>query len=72
MVTDVLLKYIQNAVNPNQEELESWKFEKIFIPHYVSRVICNMFFFFFLSFRKMDKVVELVGGGSVINDAFHV
>ena len=57
-----LWKYIQNNVSPKPEELESWSFERMFIPHYVSCVTCHeshvtchlshVFFFklFFLSF----------------------
>ena len=35
-------KYIQSTVNPKQEELESWNFERMFIPHYVSCVMCHV------------------------------
>ena len=39
-LSDGLWKYIQSTVNPKPEELESWNFEKMFIPHYVSPVTC--------------------------------
>ena len=43
---------------------------------HVSHVTCQLshvfFFFFFLFFKKMDKGVELVGGGSVINGAYPI
>ena len=39
----------------------------------VSRVMCHIKKnLFFLSLKKVDKVVELVGGGSVINGAYPV
>ena len=37
---------------------------------HLSRVTCHMYFFF--PEKKLDKVVELVGGGSVINGAYPV
>ena len=67
-----------NTVNPKQEELESRNFESMFIVHYVSYVMCHVSHFtchvslitchiFFLikkiSLKKLDKGVELVGGG---------
>jgi hypothetical protein len=73
---------VAGAVIPKPEELGSWNFERMFIPHYVSYVMCRMsnFFFFFFTFlilfffivKIFDKVVELVGGGSVINGAYPV
>ena len=36
---------------------------------HVSGVTCNHFFLFFFSSFFIDKVLELVGGGSVINGA---
>ena len=42
MVTHGLLKYIQNTVNPKPKELGSQNFERMFIPHYVSCVMCHM------------------------------
>ena len=64
--------------NPKPEELESWNFESMFIVHFVSYVMCHMSpvtchlssvtcIFLKLSFNKLDKGVELVGEGSVIN-----
>ena len=74
---------VAGAVIPKPEELGSWNFERMFIPHYVSYVMCRMsnyliFFFyifntiFFFNVKIFDKVVELVGGGSVINRAYPV
>ena len=68
---------LQHIINPKPLELGSWNFERMFTPHHVSCVICHashvrchvscvMFFFF------SDRVVELVGGGSVINGAYPV
>ena len=37
-----LLRHIQNTDNPKPEELESWNFERMFIPHYVSSVTCHV------------------------------
>ena len=34
--------------------------------------ILLIFFFFFFTLKKFDKVVELIGGGSVINGAYTV
>ena len=51
--------------------------ESSLVTCHMSRVTCHMSFFsfFFLvkkskNLKKMDKVVELVGGGSVINGAY--
>ena len=89
-------KLLPSTFNPKWEELGSWNFERMFIPHYVScvmthvscvtchmsHVTCHMSpvicplshvnFFplktktnkkLLLSFKKLDKVVDLVGGG---------
>ena len=39
---------------------------------HVSRVTGHLSFFFYMSLKKLDKVVELVVGGSVINGAYPV
>ena len=33
---------IHNIINPKPLELESWKFERMFTPHHVSRVPCHL------------------------------
>ena len=45
------------------------------LPHLVSSItkiarLRTIFLFFFLTYNKFYKVVELVGGGSVINGAY--
>ena len=53
----------------------------MFIPHYVSRVMCHVskyiyinivFIKNFIPLKKFDKMVEVVAGGSVINGAYPV
>ena len=39
------------------------------VMRHMSRVTCHFFFFFFFF---LDKVVKLIGGGSVINGAYPV
>ena len=83
-LSDPLVQNLQDTVNTKLLELGSWNFEKMFTPHHVSHVRCqvssvrcHMSRFrchmsgvtcHFLS----DKVVGLVGGGSVINGAWPV
>ena len=35
-------KYFPNTLNPKPEELGSWNFERMFIPHCVSYVMCHI------------------------------
>ena len=80
--TDRLWKYLQNTVSPKPQELRGWTFKRMFTPHTVSHVTCQMspvilhvsyvtchMSCVMLFFYFFYKVVELVGWGSVINRA---
>ena len=58
---------LQITFPPKLKELESWNFDRMFTPHQVSHVRCQVLhvlsFFFY-------KVAKLVCGGSVINGAY--
>ena len=65
-----LLKYLQYTITLKPEELASWNFERRFtspnlscVMCHVSNVTCKV------SHIRRKKVVELVGGGSVISGA---
>ena len=60
-------KYLQTIITSKRLELWTWNFDTMFTIPYVSRVTCKKNYF-----KKMDKVVELVGRGSVINGAYPV
>ena len=63
-------KYIASTVNLKPEELGSSNFGEC-----SSHTMCHVSPFtchFFSSLKKLDKVVELVGGASVINKAYPI
>ena len=77
-----LLTCTDSNTYKEKESTKSFQEKKQEKKHYMSPVTCHLsgvqiFFFFFniffLSFKtNLEKVVELVGGGSVINGAYPV
>ena len=77
-LSDGLCKYLHNSVYPKPLELGSWNFETMFntpcVPYgtchislvkcHMSHVICHVSYV-----KKKYNLVDLVGGGSVINGA---
>ena len=79
MVTDGLWKYIQNTVNPKPKEQGSLNVERMFIPHYVScvmchvsRVTCQKKLYLFCLLKKIGQSGGASQWRSVINGAYPV
>ena len=70
-MTDPFVQNLQETVFSKPSELGSWNFERMFTPTicHMSCTRCDLSCFLLL-LCFFDKVVELVGGGSVIKEAY--
>ena len=86
-LSNSFVQNLQATVYPKLEDLGTWSFERLFTPYNVSHVTCHMSGVMCqvsgvkcqgscvlcqIKFCWFDKFVELVGWGSVINEAYPV